>query len=79
MPNTGHHKRLFNPTSYRLTIQSNSFISLKCLTALVSFLPLIKSDLTHYYQKFDEDLKSLEDKKLSNRNQELVKTLMAQI
>ena len=71
----------FYPFSFRLTIiiEKFSFISLKCLTALVSFLPLIKTDLTHYYQKFDEDLKSLEDKKLSNRNQELVKTLMAQI
>ena len=51
----------------------------QCLTALVSFLPLIKSDLTHYYQKFDEDLKDLQGKNLSPRNQELVKTLMGQL
>lgn len=66
---------LFNRGTFKLTEP----VLYQCLTALVSFLPLIKTDLTHYYQKFDEDLKSLEDKKLSNRNQELVKTLMAQI
>merc|ERR1719259_1443319 len=65
----------FNRGTFKLTEP----VLFQCLTAVVSFLPLIKSDLSHYYQKFDEDLRDLQGKKLSPRNQELVQTLMAQI
>lgn len=61
--------------TYRLTEP----VLFQCLTALVSFLPLIKSDLSYYHETFDQDLKSLEGRKLSPRNQQLADTLLAQL
>ena len=67
--------QLFRKGTFKLT----EAVLFQCLTALVSFLPLIKADLAHYHESFDSDLKSLNAKNLSSRNQELVQQLSAQL
>ena len=61
------------------TFKLTEVVLFQCLTALVSFIPLIKSDLSYYHESFDQVLKSLVDKKLSERNEKLVQDILAQI